>query len=155
MGLCEPKKLDERNLSFLAIFSGSFIKPSILFPLQIPTIALLPSPIPYPLLLPWIFLCYLPLSLLSSLSRDLFTPPPSPPTRPLLLSTHLGGATKFSRTTLPFRCLLIESLSPSNGSVRIVPEHQKADRLIEGEIQRDKGMARDERRTHDCFTGAL
>lgn len=46
VGLCEPKKLDERILSFcLAISSGTFSGPSILFPLQIPTSALLPGPI--------------------------------------------------------------------------------------------------------------
>lgn len=99
-------------------------------------------PHPLPTFLPYILLCYLPLSPLSSLSPDLFTPP----TQPLLLSTRLGGATKFSLTTLPFCCLLIESLSPSNGSVRIIPEHRRAGRLIEGEIQRDKGTARDAKR---------
>ena len=34
-------------------------------------------------------------------------------------STHLSKATKFRRTTVPFCCLLIESLSSSDGSVRI------------------------------------
>lgn len=140
--------MKEIYLSFLAILSGTIGDPSILFPRsKIPTIALLPKPIPSPLLPPYILLCYLPLSLLFSLSPDLFTPPPSPSYPAITpFNTHLGGATKFSRTTLPFRCLLIESLSPSNGSVRIIPEHRRADRLIEGEIQRDKGTERGERR---------
>lgn len=132
-------------LSFSAILSATIVGLAILLPAPVPpTVALLPNPISHPILLPYILLCYLPLSLPFSLSPDLFTPPPSPSYPAITpFNTYLGGATKFSRTTLPFRCLLIESLSPSNGSVRIIPKHRGADRLIEGEIRRDKGMERD------------
>lgn len=108
--------------------------PTFLFPLAylLPTtLAIYPfllSPfVPPPLFIPWPF-CSPTISSYPTISP---------------FNSDLSKATTFSCTTAPFCCLLIESLSSSNGSVRIIPEHRRPDRLIEGEIQRDKGIKRD------------
>lgn len=61
-------------------------------------------------------------------------------------STHLSKAAEFPSTTVLFCCLLIESLSSSNGSVRISWEQQNRwiDRAGEGHRERGTKRQRDE-----------
>lgn len=102
--------------------------PAYLLPTPLAIYPFLLSPfVPPPLFIPWPFR-----------SPTISSYPTISP-----FNGDLSKATAFSCTTAPFCCLLIESLSSSNGSVRIIPEHRRPDRLIEGEIQRDKGIKRD------------
>lgn len=98
-------------------------------------------------LLLWLYIFFL-LSPLMSLPFSSFTDP-STSSHLLLLphhyssfSTHLSKAAEFPSTTELFCCLLIESLSSSNGSVRI-SWVQRTDGLIGRRRKKQEGRQRD------------